>query len=62
MIGPLLRFAAMTVATRNLREAATDGATRALFAMAAFAGSIVVLLCFTRGADWRISLAEQLLV
>jgi hypothetical protein len=52
----------MTVATRNLREAATDGATRALFAMAAFTGSIVVLLCFTRGADWRISLAEQLLV
>lgn len=47
MIGPLLRLAATTVAARNLREAASDAMMRALLAVAAVAGGIFALVCFT---------------
>lgn len=50
MIGPLLRLATTTLAARNLREAASDAVTRTLLAVAAFAGGIFALVCFTRAA------------
>ncbi|WIM12715.1 hypothetical protein [Enhydrobacter sp.] len=50
MIGPLLRLATSAIAARNLRDAATDALTRALFVVAAFAGGVFALVCFTQAA------------
>ena len=48
MIGLLLRLATTTLAARSLREAANDAVTRALLAVAAVAGGIFAVVCFTR--------------
>ena len=50
MIGPLLRLATSAIAARNLRDAATDALMRALLAIAAFAGGVFALICFTQVA------------
>lgn len=50
MIGPLLRLATSAIAARNLRDAANDALMRALLAIAAFAGGIYALICFTQVA------------
>lgn len=50
MIGPLLRLATSAIAARSLRDAASDALIRALFAIAAFAGGIFALVCFTQVA------------
>ena len=50
MIGPLLRLATSAISARSLRDAASDALVRALFAIAAFAGGIFALVCFTQAA------------
>jgi len=50
MIGPLLRLATSAIAARSLREAATEAVMRALFVIAAFAGGVFALVCFTQAA------------